>query len=44
MVRFIAFLRAINAGGGRSVKMDTLRQIFGSLGFSYVESYIASGN
>jgi uncharacterized protein (DUF1697 family) len=43
MSRLIAFLRAINAGG-HTVKMDTLRQIFGSLGFSEVETYIASGN
>ncbi len=44
MIRWIAFLRAINAGGGRSVKMATLRQLFESLGFSKVESFIASGN
>jgi uncharacterized protein (DUF1697 family) len=33
MSRFIAFLRAINAGPGRVVKMDVLRQVFESLGF-----------
>lgn len=44
MKRWIAFLRAINAGEGRSVKMHTLRQLFESLGFSKVESFIASGN
>jgi uncharacterized protein (DUF1697 family) len=43
MPRLIAFLRAINAGG-HTVKMETLRQIFESLGFSGVETYIASGN
>lgn len=43
MPRLIAFLRAINAGG-HTVKMETLRQIFVSLGFSGVETYIASGN
>jgi len=41
--RFIAFLRAINVGG-HTVKMDHLRQLFESLGFSSVETFIASGN
>ena len=41
--RYIAFLRAINVGG-HTVKMDRLRQIFESLGFSDVETFIASGN
>jgi uncharacterized protein (DUF1697 family) len=44
MFRFIAFLRAINVGGGRSVKMQSLRQAFESLGFSKVATFIASGN
>jgi len=44
MFRFIAFLRAINVGGGRTVKMQSLRQIFESLGFSRVTTFIASGN
>jgi uncharacterized protein (DUF1697 family) len=43
MPRFIAFLRAINVGG-HTVKMDALRQHFESLGFSDVETFIASGN
>jgi uncharacterized protein (DUF1697 family) len=43
MTRCIAFLRAINVGG-HTVKMDTLRQLFESLGFSNVETFIASGN
>ncbi|MCX6027691.1 MAG: DUF1697 domain-containing protein [Chloroflexi bacterium] len=43
MPRSIAFLRAINVGG-HTVKMDRLRQIFESLGFSNVETFIASGN
>ena len=43
MSRFIAFLRAINVGG-HTVKMDHLRQLFESLGFSGVETFIASGN
>jgi len=44
MFRFIAFLRAINVGGGRTVKMQSLRQVFESLGFSKVTTFIASGN
>jgi len=44
MCRFIAFLRAINAGRGRTVKMQSLRQVFESLGFSRVVTFIASGN
>jgi uncharacterized protein (DUF1697 family) len=43
MPRFIAFLRAINVGG-HTVKMDNLRRLFESLGFSRVETFIASGN
>ena len=41
--RFIAFLRGINVGG-RTVKMERLRQIFEELGFHKVRSYINSGN
>lgn len=44
MARYIAFLRAINAGKGRTVKMKPLRQLFGSLGFSNVATFAASGN
>ena len=43
MSKHIAFLRAINVGG-HNVKMDFLRQLFESLGFSNVETFIASGN
>jgi len=43
MSKYIAFLRAINVGG-HNVKMDQLRQLFESLGFSNVETFIASGN
>ena len=44
MPRYIAFLRAINVGGHNTVKMDFLRRLFESLGFSNVETVIASGN
>ena len=43
MSKHIAFLRAINVGG-HNVKMDYLRQLFESVGFSNVETFIASGN
>lgn len=43
MPRHIAFLRAINVGG-RNVKMDRLRRLFGDMGFTNVETFIASGN
>ena len=41
--KYVAFLRAINVGG-HVVKMDVLRRAFESLGFSNVETFIASGN
>jgi len=41
--RYIAFLRAINVGG-HTVKMDHLRALFIELGFTNVETFIASGN
>lgn len=44
MPRYVAFLRAINVGGSRTVKMDVLRLAFESMGFSGVSSFIASGN
>jgi len=43
MEKYIAFLRAINVGG-HTVKMDRLREIFEAMGFSNVETFIASGN
>jgi uncharacterized protein (DUF1697 family) len=44
MSQYIAFLRAINVGGGRTIKMNSLRQSFESLGFSNIATFIASGN
>ncbi len=43
MTRFVAFLGGINVGGHR-VTMDRLRGEFSELGFSDVETVIASGN
>ena len=44
MSRFIAFLRAINAGPDRAAKMEFLRRVFKSLQFSEVTTFIGSGN
>jgi uncharacterized protein (DUF1697 family) len=44
MPRFFAFLRAINAGPGRSVRMNVLREVFESLNFLGVATLLASGN
>ena len=43
MQKYAAFLRAINLGG-HTVKMDELRRLFDGMGFSHVETFIASGN
>ena len=43
MKRYVAFLRAINVGG-HTVKMGRLRSTFESMGFTAVETFIASGN
>ncbi len=44
MKTYIAFLRGINVGGHRSLKMENLRQMFAMLGFENVSTYIQSGN
>lgn len=43
MPKYVAFLRAINVGS-HLVKMDYLRTLFEALGFTNVETFIASGN
>lgn len=43
MPKYFAFLRAINLGG-RTVKMEQLKKVFEELGFTSVETFIASGN
>lgn len=42
-MRYVAFLRAINVGG-HVVKMEVLKASFQDLGFTNVETFIASGN
>ena len=44
MPRLFAFLRAINAGPGRIVKMNVLRNAFESLGFVRAATFLGSGN
>ena len=43
MPKYVALLRAINVGG-HTVKMVHLRSLFAAIGFSNVETFIASGN
>jgi uncharacterized protein (DUF1697 family) len=43
VIRYIAFLRAINVGG-HIVKMERLRVLFEEMGLAKVETFIASGN
>jgi uncharacterized protein (DUF1697 family) len=44
MTKYVAFLRGINVGGKKIIKMEILRGIFEALGMSNVQTYIASGN
>jgi len=44
MVDYVAFLRGINVGGRRVIKMDELARHFGSFGHAKVRTFIASGN
>lgn len=43
MSRHVAFLRGINVGG-KMIKMDALRKVFESLGYTNVSTLLASGN
>lgn len=44
MIKYFAFLRAINVGGKNLIKMKDLKKIFESLGFQNVKTHIQSGN
>ena len=44
MITYIIFLRGINVGGHKKIKMQDLQQLFQSLGCSQVVTYIQSGN
>ena len=44
MTRYVALLRAVNVSGHNMVSMPALRQLFESLGYDDVSTYIQSGN
>jgi uncharacterized protein (DUF1697 family) len=44
MLRYIAFLRGVNVGGHKIISKETFIEVFTSLGFSGVRTYIQSGN
>ena len=44
MKKYVAFLRAVNVGGTKIIKMNELRKMFVSFGFENVQTYIQSGN
>ena len=44
MIKYVAFLRGINVGGHKLIKMEELSRIFTSLGCKNVKTYIQSGN
>lgn len=41
---YIALLRGINVSGHKRIKMEDLRNLFETLGFENVKSYVQSGN
>lgn len=43
-MKYIAFLRGINVGGNKMVKMEELRKVFEKLGYTNVKTLINSGN
>jgi uncharacterized protein (DUF1697 family) len=43
-MKYVALLRGINVGGNTMIKMETLREVFASIGFENVRTYINSGN
>src|ERR1051326_5688084 len=44
MTRFVSLFRGINVGGHQAVRMDELKELYASLGFTDVATYIQSGN
>lgn len=44
MIRYIALLRGINVSGQKIIKMERLKEIFESMKFKNVRTYIQSGN
>ena len=44
MMKYITFLRGINVGGHKVIKMDDLKEMFVAMKFNNVHTYIQSGN
>jgi uncharacterized protein (DUF1697 family) len=44
MAVIISLLRGVNVGGHHKIKMDTVRQLYESLGLTKVQTYVQSGN
>jgi uncharacterized protein (DUF1697 family) len=44
MTKYVAFLRGINVGGKKLIRMEDLRRVFESLRFKNVRTFIQSGN
>src|SRR5712675_1336554 len=44
MIRYVAFLRAINVAGQKLIKMEELARIFTAAGLKNARTYIQSGN
>ena len=44
MTKYVVFLRAVNVGGTKIIKMEDLRKIFDSFGLRNVQTFIQSGN
>jgi uncharacterized protein (DUF1697 family) len=43
-MRYAAFLRGINVGGHKQIRMDALREAFAAWGFGDIRTLLASGN
>ncbi len=44
MIKYLTLLRAVNVGGHNIIKMEELKNLFLSLGFKNVKTFIQSGN
>jgi len=44
MTAFICFLRGVNVGGNKMLKMDVLKALCGTLGLKDAKTYLQSGN
>ena len=44
MAKYVAFLRGVNVGGNKMVKMEDIKKAFEALKFKNVKTLLASGN